>query len=99
MIDLSVNSEQLAKVAKRCKERNIIIPTFQQMRNPESIQDQIKDELGGIGLWDVHPRNLFRITWKNEPVPHGGGFDGLNYMEFPSELTGVPAKVMELGGK
>ena len=27
-----------------------------------------------VGLWDIDPLNLFRITWKNEPTPSGGGF-------------------------
>jgi cysteine synthase len=27
--------------------------------------------LKGVGLWDLDPRNLFRITWKNEPVARG----------------------------
>ncbi|MEJ2302842.1 MAG: pyridoxal-phosphate dependent enzyme, partial [Anaerolineales bacterium] len=52
-----------------------------------------------IGLWDVNPLNLFRITWKNEPVPHGGGFDGVNFIEFPSSLTGVKARIVALVGK
>ena len=44
------------------------------MRNPELIPQKIKDELKEIGLWDIHPRNLFRITWKNEGVESGGNF-------------------------
>ncbi len=36
-----------------------------------------------MGLWDITPRNLFRITWKNEPVADGGGFGGVNYVECP----------------
>ena len=99
MIDLTVNEEQLERTAKRCYERGIIVPTFEQMKNPELIPQKIKDELKNIGLWDVHPRNLFRITWKNEPVPFGGGFDGVNYMVLPSELTGVDAKIIALVGK
>jgi cysteine synthase len=55
--------------------------------------------LKGIGLWDLHPRNLFRITWKNEPVPSGGGFGGVNYMELPKSLTGVDARIVVLVGK
>ncbi len=98
-IDLTVYEEQLERTARRCKDRNIIIPTFKQMRNPELIPDWIKEELKNIGLWDVHPRNLFRITWKNEPVPHGGGFDGVNYMEVPRELTGIKARIFALVGK
>ncbi len=99
MIDLTINEEQLKRTVQRARERNIIIPTFEQMKNPDLIPDKIKEELKSIGLWDVHPRNLFRITWKNEPVPFGGGFDGVNYMEIPSQLTGVPARIIQLIGK
>jgi cysteine synthase len=55
--------------------------------------------LSKIGLWDVDPLNLFRITWKNEPVEKGGGFDGVNYIELPPSLTGVEARVIALVGK
>ena len=47
----------------------------------------------------MHPRNLFRITWKNQPVASGGGFGGVNYIEFPSSLTGTKARVIALVGK
>lgn len=99
MIDLTINSRQLGKAAELCKERNIVIPTFEQMKDPRLVPAPVKNELRKIGLWDVHPRNLFRITWKNEPVPEGGGFGGLNYMVFPPELTGVPARIIALVGK
>jgi cysteine synthase len=99
MIDLSIKKEQRLVTAKRCREKNIVIPTFKQMKNPESISGRIKEELNGIGLWDIHPRNLFRITWKNEPVAGGGGFNGVNYLELPSELTGVSARIIALIGK
>ena len=99
MIDLTVNNEQLQRTAKRAQERDLIIPTFAEMRDPSAIRPEIRNELKGIGLWDVHPRNLFRITWKNEPVKHGGGFGRVNYLEFPSELTGVRARVIALVGK
>src|SRR5690606_4199212 len=59
------------------------------------IQNRLKD----IGLWDLHALNLFRITWKNEPVAHGGGFGGVNYIEFPKSLTGVDARIVALVGK
>ncbi|MCK4495269.1 MAG: pyridoxal-phosphate dependent enzyme, partial [Candidatus Aminicenantes bacterium] len=55
--------------------------------------------LRNIGLWDLHSRNLFRITWKNEPVKFGGGFGGVNYLEIPKELTGVKARIIMLIGK
>lgn len=100
MIDLTVHEEQLERTVKRCRERNIVIPTFEQMKDPSKTPDRIKDELKDIGLWDVVPQNLFRITWKNEPVEKGGQFRQLaNYMEIPHELTGVDARIIALVGK
>ncbi|MFB6215337.1 MAG: pyridoxal-5-phosphate-dependent protein subunit beta, partial [Candidatus Bipolaricaulia bacterium] len=93
MIDLSVKEEQLESTVERAKERDIIIPTLEQQKNPELIPDAIKEKLKGIGLWDVNSYNLFRITWKNEPVKEGGLYDGVNYVELPSELTGVDARI------
>jgi hypothetical protein len=63
----------LENTVKRCREKHIIIPTYKQMRNPELIPEKIKQRLSDVGLWDVNPLNLFRITWQNEPVPRGGG--------------------------
>jgi cysteine synthase len=99
MIDLSVKTDRLERVLARANDRDIIIPTFAQMKNPDLIPDSIKGELRSIGLWDLHPRNLFRITWKNEAVPHGGGFGGVNYLEYPKSLTGVDARIIALVGK
>ena len=89
----------LENTIRRCRERDILIPTYEQMYNPDKIPQGIKDELKDIGLWDLHSRNLFRITWKNEPVKKGGGYGGANYMELPKEITGIKARVMVLVGK
>lgn len=99
MIDLTVQADRRQRAVERVRERGIIIPTFAQMKNPGRIPSEIKEELREIGLWDLNPRNLFRITWKNEPVPQGGGFGAVNYLEFPSSLTGVEARIIALVGK
>jgi cysteine synthase A len=99
MIDLSVYEERLERTVERARERDIIIPTFAQMKDPSLVPERIKEELRGIGLWDLASRNLFRITWKNEPVSTGGSFGGVNYLEFPKSLTGVEARVIALIGK
>ncbi|RPI87183.1 MAG: pyridoxal-phosphate dependent enzyme [Chloroflexi bacterium] len=99
MIDLSVMDDRRARALNRVQERNIIIPTFAQMKNPELIPQAVKDELKGIGLWDLNPRNLFRISWKNEPIPSGGDFGKVNYLELPSSLTGTDARIIALVGK
>jgi cysteine synthase len=98
-IDLTVYPERLKNSIQRARERNIIIPTFAQMKNPDLVHDKVKKELGSIGLWELNPRNLFRITWKNEPKEKGGGFGGVNYMELPKSLTGVDARIIVLVGK
>jgi cysteine synthase len=99
LIDLTVNEEVLRRAAARVREQNIVIPTFEQMRHPDRIPESVKAALGSVGLWDVDPLNLFRITWHNEPVESGGGFGPVNYLEFPSELTGIEARVIAIVGK
>lgn len=89
----------LENTIKRCKERHIILPTYQQMKNPDLIPEKIKEKLKGIGLWDLNSLNMFRITWKNEPTVFGGGFGNVNYLELPSELTGTRARIIMLIGK
>ena len=98
-IDLTLHPDRLERAVKRARERNIIIPTFAQMKNPSLIPTEIKESLTTIGLWDVHPRNLFRITWHNEPVVSGGKYGGVNFLELPSSLTGVPTRIIVLVGK
>lgn len=100
MLDLTMHNEAvLNRAAQRARERHIIIPTFQQQRNPTLIPDTIRQQLASVGLWDLNPLNLFRITWHNEPVAQGGGFGGVNFLELPPALTGVPARIVVLLGK
>ncbi len=99
IIDSILNEEVLNRSVKRFAEKGIILPKFSEMKDPDLISDKIKDKLKNIGMWDLHPLNLFRITWKNEPVEKGGGFGGVNYIELPSELTGVKARIILLVGK
>ena len=89
-IDLSVFEDRLERTVKRVRERNIIIPTFAQMKNPDLIPAKIKEELRGIGLWDLHPRNLFRISWKNEPAVSGGMFHGRITLRFRPARRACP---------
>ncbi len=99
LIDLTVQEEALENVVKRAKEQGIVIPTLAQMKNPELIPEDVKEKLKDVGLWDIDPVNLFRITWHNAPTETGGGFNGANYMVLPEEITGVKAKVIALCGK
>ena len=87
------------KIVELCRQRGVVVPTIAQMKDPSEIPGSIRDTLADVGLWDIHPANLFRVSWKNEPVPHGGGFNQGNWIEFPPELTQVPARIIGLSGK
>ena len=84
----------IEKTARRCKKRGIKIPTFAQLRDPSTIDPSIAAALPKVGLWDVDPKNLFRITWKNDVDT--GLFGGVNYLEIPRELTRGKAGVYAL---
>jgi cysteine synthase len=96
---MTVNETVLSTAAALCRERGIIIPTFAQLRDPSRIPASVCERLRHVGLWDVDPANLFRITWKNEPAGKGGLFNRGNWIEFPPALTGVPARIIGLVGK
>jgi cysteine synthase len=93
----SINEKVRKSSAKRCKDKGITIPTFKQLRNPELIPDDVKEKLKSIGLWDVNPLNLYRITWKNDVKT--GQYGKVNYFEIPREITGIKARVIGLVGK
>ncbi|MFZ6028514.1 MAG: pyridoxal-phosphate dependent enzyme [Chloroflexota bacterium] len=98
-IDLTLEPERRGRAIRRARERGIVIPTFAQMKNPALIPAGVKEKLAEIALWDVHPANLFRITWHNQALEHGGGFGDVNALELPATLTGVPARIIALVGK
>ncbi len=99
MIELKINETSRQKNIQRCIEKNIIYPTFEQMKDPSKVPSSILERLKNVGLWDVNPLNLFRITWKNEPKGFGGGFGSVNFIELPPELTGVKSRIIALVGK
>lgn len=98
-IDLTLYPESLQRTARRVREKRFYIPTLSQQKDPTLIPESIKEQLKHVGLWDLDPLNLFRIGWHNEPRAQGGLFGKVNYLEFPPELTGIPARVVALVGK
>ena len=100
MIDLTIHRQALDRNIQKARESGVVIPTFENMKHPETVPEPIRARLRGVGLWDVDPLNLFRITWKNEPMESGGLYRAVpNYIELPPALTGVPARIIALVGK
>ncbi len=87
----------IASTAERCRKRNVIIPTFEQLRRPELIPASVISQLKHVRMDDVNPLNLFRITWKNDPQT--GLFGSVNAFEVPRAITGVNARIIGLIGK
>ena len=60
-----IREDVLKKSIARARARNIILPTFAQQKDPTQVPAAIGTRLKEVGLWDLDPANLFRITWKN----------------------------------
>lgn len=86
-----------ANAIARCRERGIVIPTLAEQRDPALIPEAVRQRLAACDLHDVHPANLFRITWHNDP--DSGGFGPVNAVELPPALTGVRTRIIGLVGK
>ncbi len=91
------NEDYLQRTIKRCRENNIILPTFEQLKHPETIPPEIQEKLAKIDMEALHPLNLFRIHWRNDPQT--GKIGDYNYFELPPEVTGVKARIIGLVGK
>ena len=87
----------LNRTIARCRDKEIILPTFQQLKKPETISSYIIDKLANIDFQDVHPLNLFRINWCNDAKTNKIG--QINYLEIPPEITGVKSRIIGLVGK
>ncbi len=99
MIDLTLHPETLEKNVAYCRKKGISLPTFAMMRNPERVPAGIREQLRSIGLWDLHPANLYRITWQNEPREAGGLYGEVNHFLLPPALTGCRATIIMLAGR
>jgi len=91
------NQDFLNRTIKRCQKQNIILPTFNELKHPETISEKIQSQLKNIDFQEVHPLNLFRINWQNDKETNGIG--NINYLEIPQEITGIKARVIGLVGK
>ena len=91
--------EYLNSAIEVCKKHNIILPTIKMLDNPQLIPEKIKQELKNVGMDDLNPFNLFRISWYNEPLEKGGQYSEIpNYIEIPPQISGVKSRIIMLLG-
>lgn len=91
------NEDYLSKTIERCKKQKIILPTFNQLKHPLTIPKEIQAQLENVDIQALHPLNLFRINWCNDP--NTGRIGKINFLEIPKEITGVKARIIGLVGK
>jgi len=89
--------DNLERTIERCKKRNIILPTFNELKEPNTISKSIQSQLARIGMDEIHPLNLFRINWRNDSKSSEIG--NINFLEIPKEISGVKARIIGLVGK
>ncbi len=99
MLDLNKNGDVLGRTIDYCRQKGITLPTFAMLKDPAKIPAKIRQTLRKTGLWDIHPANLYRITWKNAPQDQGGLFGGVNHIVIPPELSGCRANIIVLAGR
>ena len=88
-----------ANAVTRFRDNQIRLPTFAELRDPRTIPTAIVDSLGSVEKDAADPRNLFRVHWFNEHADApGDNFPGQvdvpTHVELPSEMTGVPARIV-----
>ena len=88
-----VDEQSYARSINRFREERILLPTFAQLADPTTIPEEIDEALLGIDPNEAHPLNLFRVHWYNA---YGSSekVDVPQHIVLPSELTGVPAKIV-----
>jgi cysteine synthase len=74
------------------------LPTFHELADPSSIPAEIRERLAGVDPDAVHPLNLFRVHWYNGP-DRRSVVDVPEFLELPSSLTGVDARVVVVLGQ
>ncbi|NOY25410.1 MAG: pyridoxal-5'-phosphate-dependent protein subunit beta [Oligoflexia bacterium] len=77
----------------RFRDAKIPLPTFAQLADPRLIPANIQAALTDVDPDTPHPLNLFRVHWFNDATRRGVS-DVPAYIELPTELTGVKARIV-----
>ena len=81
------------KTAKYFKEKGVVLPTIDELKNPHTISEDIKNKVLKLDKDAMDPANLFRVHWFNKR-DHSKFLDVPEHIVLPSEFTGVDAKII-----
>ena len=94
-----VDSKVLDRTVARLREADVLLPTLRQLQDPSTIPNAIRSRLAAVDPDVADSLNLFRVHWFNDAA-RKGLTDTPIHVELPSELTGVPARiVLALGNR
>ena len=88
-----MQSNVVEKTAKYFKEKGVVLPTISELKNPDSINEDIKNKVLKLDKDAMDPANLFRVHWFNKR-DHSKFLDVPEHIVLPSEFTGVEAKII-----
>ena len=81
------------KTAKYFKEKGVVLPTIDELKNPHTISEDIKNKVLKLDKDAMDPANLFRVHWFNKR-DHTKFLNVPEHIVLPSEFTGVDAKII-----
>jgi len=81
----------------RFREAQIALPTFGELAEPRQLPESVLGRMTDVDRHSPHPLNLFRVHWHNGEDP-GFPLEVPDYIELPSSLTGVAARIVALPG-
>jgi len=88
-----VDRQVYENTVRRFRDAHIVLPTFAQLANPESIPAAVTAALAGVGPDAADARNLFRVHWHNDRTRRGR-VAVPDHLVLPPALTGVPARIV-----
>ena len=93
LADRIVDEKALAASVARCRERNVVLPTFAQLADPRKIDASLTK---GVDKNAPDARNLFRVHWYNDMA--GNRVAVPEHIVLPSSLTGVESPIIVMFG-
>jgi cysteine synthase len=92
-----IDAEMCKRTVGRFREAGVLLPTIAQLKDPSTIPAGVHEKLRAVDPDAPHPLNLFRVHWFNDATRKGLA-DVPEYVELPTQLTGVKARIVLLLG-
>jgi len=88
-----VDRQVYENTVRRCRDANIVLPTFAELADPERMPATVTAALAGVDPDAADARNLFRVHWHNDRTRRGR-VAVPDHLVLPPALTGVPARIV-----